>query len=176
MFRTNVGHYLLQIWLDFWDDELGDYQSLHLLTLRADFQAGSILQESILPLKSVSHAVFCFNSTSSSSRVSSYTAASIAMWTWWWCSFRSCFSFVQSSEHISSVAQSKADFHAHKKIANAQKVLILHMSVCLSTSHSQLLYCRSFWANKTIFKVFQKFQFEQKKNKIPLLGNLFHVS
>lgn len=36
------------------------------------------------------------------------------------------------------------------------------MSVCLSTSHSHLLFCRSFWANKTIFKVFQRFQFEQK--------------
>lgn len=62
MFCTNVGHFLLQIWLDFWDDEPGDYQSLHLLTLRADFWAGSILQECILLLKSVSQAFFCFNS------------------------------------------------------------------------------------------------------------------
>ncbi len=53
------------------------------------------------------------------------------MWTSWWCSFRSCFSFVQSSEHTSSVAQSKADFHAHTRRSQKHKsVDTTH--VCLS--------------------------------------------
>jgi hypothetical protein len=75
---------------------------------------------------------FCFNSTSSSSGVSSYTAASIAMWTSWWCSFRSCFSFVQSSEHTSSAAQSKAGFHAHTRRSQKHKKYWYYtcLSVC----------------------------------------------
>jgi hypothetical protein len=164
MFCTNVGHFLLQIWLDFWDDEPGDYQSLHLLTLRADFWAGSILQECILLLKSVSQAFFCFNS-----QLQALVEFQARLQLLKLCehhddvhleaAFLLCNH--QSIHHLWRKAK-QIFMHTQEDRKSTKKVLILHMSVCLSTSHSHLLVCRSFWANKTIFKVFQRFQFEQE--------------
>ncbi len=176
MFCTNVGHFLLQIWLDFWDDEPGDHQSLHILTFRADFWAGSVLQESIILLKSVFQAFFWFNLQ---------LQALVE--------FQARLQLLKLCEHHDDVRLEAAFLLCnHQSIHNlwrTAKQIFMHTQedrkstksvntthVCLSTSHSQLLFCRSFWANKTIFKVFQRFQFEQKKTKIPLLRNLFHVS
>lgn len=60
------------------------------------------------------------------------------MWTSSWCSFRSCFSFVQSSEHTSSVAQSKADFHAHTRRSQKHKKCWYYtcLSVCPLRTHN----------------------------------------
>lgn len=85
------------------------------------------------------------------------------MWTSWWCSFRSCFSFVQSSEHTSSVAQSKADFHAHTRRSQKHKKCWYYtcLSVCPLRTHIYSFVDLS-EQTKQSSKVFQRFQFEQK--------------
>jgi hypothetical protein len=180
MFCTNVGHFLLQIWLDFWDDEPGDYQSLHLLTLRADFWAGSILQECILLLKSVSQAFFCFNSQ---------LQALVE--------FQARLQLLKLCEHHDDVHLEAAFFCAiirayiicgakqsrfsctHKKIAKAQKKCWYYtcLSVCPLRTHIYSFVDLS-EQTKQSSKSFKDSSLNRNSPtpKIPLLRNLFHVS